>query len=245
MPHLPEVPASSVVVLDRDGTFHPAIAPYFEGRGLATRRAATRPDLHRRLRDGSTRAVILKAEGGRPGAAGLLRETRARTDLPLIMITDERSGEAERIESLELGADDHFDSGVTPGKLLARLRAVLRRQEIGRAARQRHPEGGGYRFGGWRLDRHGRSLTGPDGGTLRLTGAEFRLLSVFLSGPQRLLTREALLAAAGAPEDILDRSIDVQILRLRRKLQARQAAQEIIRTERGLGYVFVLPVDPF
>ena len=103
---------------------------------------------------------------------------------------------------------------------------------------------GRCRFGGWQLDRRSRRLTNPDGAPVPLTKAEYALLIAFLDAPQRPLTREHLLKATRVHEDVFDRSIDVQILRLRRKLEADPRAPRIIQTERGFGYLCALPVEP-
>ena len=122
---------------------------------------------------------------------------------------------------------------------------MLRRQEIGRAARARDPERGGYRFDGWQLDRRSRRLVDPTGTPVALSKGEYALLLAFLESPQRPLSREQLLQATRVHEDIFDRSIDVQVLRLRRKLEINSSAPRVIRTERGIGYIFALPVEPF
>jgi two-component system OmpR family response regulator len=119
---------------------------------------------------------------------------------------------------------------------------VLRRSESGRIASQRESEQGRYRFGGWQLDRRARRLTNPSGAPIALTKAEYALLIAFVDVPQRPLTREHLLQATRIHEDVYDRSIDVQILRLRRKLETDSRTPRIIQTERGVGYVFALPV---
>ena len=129
--------------------------------------------------------------------------------------------------------------------MFARIRAVLRRQEMGRAVRACDPERGGYRFDGWRLDRRGRRLVDRNEAPVRLSKGEYALLLAFLEAPQRPLTREHLLQATRIHEDIFDRSIDVQVLRLRRKLEIDPSSPRAIQTERGVGYVFALPVEPF
>jgi two-component system, OmpR family, response regulator len=111
------------------------------------------------------------------------------------------------------------------------------------AAIQRDPERGRYRFGGWQLDRRNRRLYDPNGSQVALTKGEYALLTAFLDAPQRPLSREHLLQATRVHEDIFDRSIDVQILRLRRKLELDPSAPQVIRTERGVGYTFALPVE--
>jgi DNA-binding response OmpR family regulator len=116
---------------------------------------------------------------------------------------------------------------------------------MGRAARARDPERGGYRFNGWKLERRGRKLLDADERPVPLSKGEYALLLAFLEAPQRPLTREHLLQATRVHEDIFDRSIDVQVLRLRRKLETDPSAPRVIQTERGVGYVFALPVEPF
>ena len=128
-------------------------------------------------------------------------------------------------------------------ELLARIRVVLRRQEAGRAVSSRDAERGRCKFGGWQLERRTRRLADPNGNEVALTKGEYALLTAFLDAPQRPLSREHLLQATRVHEDIFDRSIDVQILRLRRKLETDPSAPSIIRTERGVGYVFALPVE--
>jgi DNA-binding response OmpR family regulator len=125
-------------------------------------------------------------------------------------------------------------------ELLARIRAVLRRRKLGRIASQREIEQGHCRFGGWQLDRRVRRLTDPSGTAVALTRGEYALLVAFVEAPQRPLTREHLLQATRTHEDVFD----VQILRLRRKLEADPSAPRIIQTERGLGYVITLAVEP-
>jgi DNA-binding response OmpR family regulator len=127
--------------------------------------------------------------------------------------------------------------------LLARIRAVLRRREAGQAAAQRDAEKGRCKFGSWQLDRRGRRLTNSSSEPITLTKGEYALLTRF-STLRNALTREQLLQATRIREDVFDRSIDVQVLRLRRKLETNPAAPSIIQTERGVSYVFALPVEP-
>jgi two-component system OmpR family response regulator len=148
------------------------------------------------------------------------------------------------VVGLELGADDYLTKPFGLRELLARIRAVLRRRATGRIASQREAEQGRCRFGGWQLDRRARRLTDAGGVQVVLTKGEYALLIAFLEAPQRPLTREHLLQATRIHEDVFDRSIDVQILRLRRKLETAPSVPRIIQTERGVGYVFALPVEP-
>jgi DNA-binding response OmpR family regulator len=128
-------------------------------------------------------------------------------------------------------------------ELLARIRAVLRRRAAGAGSAARNSERGRCEFGGWELERRARRLTDPNGTLVALTKGEYALLIAFLDAPQRPLTREYLLQATRVHEDAFDRSIDVQVLRLRRKLEADPTVPRIIQTERGVGYVFTLCVE--
>jgi two-component system, OmpR family, response regulator len=143
----------------------------------------------------------------------------------------------------EGGADDYIAKPFSLRELFARIRAVLRRHEMGRTARYRSPERGGYRFGRWKLERRGRRLSDHNGSRVPLS--EYAILLAFLESPHRALTREYLQHATRLHEDILDRRIDVQVMRLRRKLEVDPSAPKLILTERGLGYRFAKAVDPF
>jgi DNA-binding response OmpR family regulator len=188
--------------------------------------------------------VVLDLRLGKEDGLDLLREIRAHSDIPVIITTGHRRDEIDRVVGLELGADDYITKPFGLRELLARIRAVLRRREAGQAAAQRDAEKGRCKFGSWQLDRRGRRLTHSSGQPITLTKGEYALLIAFLDAPQRPLTREQLLQATRIHEDVFDRSIDVQVLRLRRKLETEPAAPSIIQTERGVGYVFALPVEP-
>jgi DNA-binding response OmpR family regulator len=171
-----------------------------------------------------------------------LRSIRSVSDVPIIM-TGHGPDEIDRVVGLELGADDYMVKPFSPRELLARARAILRRRQMAVAARTRDPERGGYKFGGWRLERRTRRLVAPDQTPVLLSNGEYALLIAFLEAPQRPLTREYLLQATRVHADIFDRSIDVQVLRLRRKLEIGPNAPRAIRAERGIGYVFALSVE--
>jgi DNA-binding response OmpR family regulator len=201
--------------------------------------------LNRHFEGAHPSLIILDLRLGQDDGLDLLREIRSHSDIPVIITTGHRPDEIDRIVGLELGADDYIIKPFSLRELLARVRAVLRRQEIGRAARARDPERGGYRFDGWQVDRRGRRLVDPTGTPVTLSKGEYALLLAFLESPQRPLSREQLLQATRVHEDIFDRSIDVQVLRLRRKLEIDPSAPRVIQTERGVGYIFALPVEPF
>jgi DNA-binding response OmpR family regulator len=205
--------------------------------------ASGRQELIRHCAVGEPDLIVLDLRLDQEDGLELLRETRSRSDVPVIIITGDGGDEIDRVVGLELGADDCITKPFGLRELLARIRAVLRRHEAGRSAPQRDPERRRSKFGGWQLDRRLRRLVDPAGSQISLTKGEYALLTAFLDAPQRPLSREQLLQATRVHEDIFDRSIDVQILRLRRKLEPHPSTPQIIRTELGVGYTFTLPVQ--
>jgi two-component system, OmpR family, response regulator len=218
------------------------ILSYFGENNICTLVASGREEMLRQLDDAAVNLVILDLRLGQEDGLDLLREVRSSSDVPVIIITGHRRDDIDRVVGLELGADDYLTKPFNLRELLARVRAVLRRFETGRAP-MREPERGRWRFSGWQLDRRTRRLTDPDGAPVVLTKGEYTLLVAFLEAPQRPLSREHLLQATRVHEDVFDRSIDVQILRLRRKLERDPSAPRVIQTERGVGYVFAVPVE--
>jgi two-component system, OmpR family, response regulator len=188
--------------------------------------------------------VILDMRLNQEDGLNLLREIRSHSAVPVILTTGQSNDEVDRVVGLELGADHCLSKPFSLRELLARIRAVLRRCDAGRAYVLRDEERGRLRFGGWQIDRRLRLVSNPQGEAVTLTKGEYALLIAFLDAPQRPLTREYLMQATRIHEDVFDRSIDVQVLRLRRKLQIDPTAPRIIETERGIGYVFALPVEP-
>jgi two-component system OmpR family response regulator len=174
-----------------------------------------------------------------PGATGLdlCREIRRRGSVPIIMLTA-RASETDRVLGLELGADDYVPKPFSRAELLARIRAVLRRGRILEAAGGPMP-GRHACFAGWRLDTSRRELLAPGGECVELSGAEYDVLLAFLDHPQRVMTRDRILELSRSRlGDVFDRSVDVLISRLRRKMDSTEAG-ELIKTVRGTGYMFV------
>ena len=236
---------SHIIVVDDDVALQQMVIRYLEEHSVPSRAASSRAELHLHLERMQPSLIILDLRLGQDDGFDMLREIRAHSDVPVIITTGHRLDESDRIVGLELGADDYIIKPFSLRELLARVRAVLRRQEMGRAARAREPERGGYRFNGWKLERRGRSLIDVNNSQVPLSKGEYTLLLAFLEAPQRPLTREYLLQATRVHEDIFDRSVDVQVLRLRRKLETDPSAPRIIQAERGVGYVFTIPVEPF
>lgn len=173
-----------------------------------------------------------------PGEDGLAlcRRLRSASTIPIIMLTA-LAEETDRIVGLEMGADDYLVKPFNPRELLARIRAVLRR--TGSASGLSRSGGKTLAFAGWRLDLSRRELYSPDGVLMPLTGGEFDLLVAFAERPQRILNRDQLLdLTRGRAATAYDRSIDVQLSRLRRKIEADPNQPVLIKTVRGGGYVF-------
>src|SRR3977135_389363 len=234
-----------IVVVDDDPALRQMVTRYLEEHNVPTKSAASRNELNRHFQETHPSLIILDLRLGQDDGLDLLREIRSHSDVPIIITTGHRRAAIDRGGDLELGADDYIAKPFSLRELLARVRAVLRRQEMGRAARAHDPERGGYRFDGWQLERRNRRLLDPSGTPVALSKGEYALLLAFLEAPQRPLSREQLLQATRIHEDIFDRSIDVQVLRLRRKLETDSSAPRVIQTLRGVGYVFALLVEPF
>ena len=216
--------AATVMIVDDDPALGAMISEYLEGQGIHALAVASGREMLRVL---ETKTL----------------ELRQRSDVPVIIATGHRKDEIDRVVGLELGADDYLTKPFGLRELLARIKAVLRRHASDYSRRKNN--GVTYEFGGWKLRSKTRELFDPTGEAVPLTKGEHALLVAFLDAPQRTLAREHLLQATRIHEDIYDRSIDVQILRLRRKLEVSSNAPSMIVTERGLGYVFTLPVDRY
>jgi two-component system, OmpR family, response regulator len=232
-----------VLVVEDDPALQRMILNYFGENNIRTRVASGRQEMARQLGSTEVNLVILDLRLGQEDGLDLLREIRSSSDVPVIIITGHRRDDIDRVVGLELGADDYLTKPFNLRELLARVRAVLRRFDIGHTTPAGGPERGRFRFSGWQLDRRTRRLTDPAGAPVALTKGEYALLLAFLEAPQRPLSREHLLQATRVHEDVFDRSIDVQILRLRRKLERDPSAPRVIQTERGFGYVFAVPVE--
>ncbi len=168
------------------------------------------------------------------------RELRAQGHEGAIMMVTARDAAIDRVLGLELGADDYLTKPFEPRELLARIRNLLKRT---RGIDPRRPRSARTaRFGPWRLDLHQRRLIRPDGRLVMLSAAEYRLLDRFIEAPDRVLSREELLPERGATV-AFDRSIDLQISRLRQKLATEANGDEVILTVRSEGYVMPGPVE--
>jgi DNA-binding response OmpR family regulator len=233
-----------VLVVDDDPATRDVIGNYLESQGLRVTAAADGRAMGRVLGEEPVDLIILDLKLRDEDGLDLMREVGRSGEMPIIVLTGHRREETDRVVGLELGADDYMTKPFSPRELFARVRAVLRRAEA--AERRSRKETGRlrYRFANWELDMRTRRLRSPAGDAVALTAGEFNLLAAFLRSPQQVLSREQLLTASRVhDEEVYDRSIDVQILRLRRKLEANPSEPRLITTERGAGYIFAAAVE--
>src|SRR5467141_331846 len=232
-----------VLAIDDVADMRQLIADYLSENDLRVTTVATGADMEKVLAEQAVDVIVLDLRlAGEDGMqhAKKLRET---SDIPIIIVSG-RKDEADRVMGLELGADDYITKPFSSRELLARVRAVLRRYQTAKEVLPaRNEKRRAYRFAEWELNLRTRRLTGAGGTRVDLTNGEFSLLEAFCAAPQRVLSREQLLDLSRLHNaEVYDRSIDVQILRLRRKIEANPSRPEYIRTERGAGYLFDTPV---
>jgi two-component system OmpR family response regulator len=238
-----EVLTAHILAVDDDPSVRKVISNYLGDNDIRVTALAS----GREIADVMAREVIdlLVLDWRMPGEDGLeiARRLRAESHVPIIMLTG-RKEEADRVMGLELAADDYLTKPFSPRELLARIRALLRRTREKQTVPEVLQKIRAYRFAGFELNIRLRRLTAPNGGDVGLTNNEFNLLAVFLADPQHVLSRDQLLSLSRLHNDeVYDRSVDVQVGRLRRKLAAANESVELIRTERGAGYVFSAPVE--
>lgn len=222
-----------VLVVDDDPEIRKLLARYMREQGFRVQLAADTREVHERLVTNQIDLIVLDVMLPDGSGLDLCRDLRAtRSTVPIILLTALKE-DVDRIIGLEIGADDYLGKPFNPRELVARIRAVLRR---GQSTASESSETGIYHFEGFIADPSTRTVTDPDGGDIQLTGAEFDLLIRFLDRPGRVLSRDQLLdLTRGRDGDVLDRSIDVLVSRLRRKLSDGGAAQ-IFKTVRNGGY---------
>jgi two-component system, OmpR family, response regulator len=230
-----------ILIVDDDAEIRTLLGRYLEKNGLRATTVADGRAMWQALDRGAFDLVVLDVM--LPGDDGLTlcRTLRSRSDIPIIMLTA-RGEETDRIVGLEMGADDYVPKPFSARELMARIKVILRR--VRSLPRNLQPEEQrAIRFGGWTLDTVHRHLVSHDGIVTPIGGAEYRLLRIFLDHPNRVLNRDQLMEMTqGREADALDRSIDVQVSRLRRRLGDGTGDSAMIKTVRGEGYVLSVPV---
>jgi DNA-binding response OmpR family regulator len=239
------VPSSTahVLVIDDDPSIRQMIADYLGDNDIRVTALDSGREIDRVMTQETIDLLILDLK--LPGEDGMEIARRLRRDsgLPIIMLTG-RKDEADRVMGLELGADDYLTKPFSPRELLARIRALLRRSRAQETVADGLAKIRAFRFVGWELNVRLRRLKTPKGDVVALTNTEFNLLAAFLAAPQRVLTREQLLNLSRLHNDeVYDRAIDVQVGRLRKKIESPGTKEHLIRTERGAGYVFTAVVE--
>jgi DNA-binding response OmpR family regulator len=232
-----------ILFVEDDPDLMHAVTDYLDGKDMHVIPASNRLDALRRLVECVPDVVILDFEICSEDGFGLLREARKRSNTSAIIVSGHCCEELDRVKGLDLGADDCIAKPFGLRELRARIRAILRRRKHAANGALPFKRARRFRFGGWQLDRHTRRLTNPARTLVKLTNNDFAILLAFLEAPQRPLTREYLLQASRVHGDVFDRSIDVQVLRLRRKLERVPTSPRVILTERGIGYTFALRVE--
>lgn len=242
----------SILLVDDDEVLRALLVEYLSGHGLSVTAVGTAREAVQAVSGSSFQLVLLDLSLPDGDGLDLARKWREEQKVSIICLTG-RSEEADRVMGLELGADDYITKPFSLREVLARIRAVTRRANSGKpdqyttttnpvlpgsmqvpVTRGRHPRA--YQFAAWSLNLNTRRLTSPDKKLVSLTNAEFNLLVVFLGTPEKIVTREQLLERTRAFDDVYDRTIDVQILRLRRKLEVDSRNPALLCTERGVGY---------
>jgi two-component system OmpR family response regulator len=228
-------PAAHVLVVDDDIAVRQLVSEYLAQNDFRVSEAASGAELMGAFRAQVVDLVLLDLRLHGEDGMQLLRQLRAESQLPVIILTG-RAEEADRVMGLELGADDYLTKPFSPRELLARIRTVLRRTHAGQEIHGA-PVCRAYRLPGWELNLRTRKLSARDGREVALSNGEFNLLAALLATANRVVTRDQLIEMSRRYDnEVYDRAIDVQILRLRRKIESNPAQPQIIVTERGAGY---------
>jgi two-component system OmpR family response regulator len=232
-----------VLIVDDDHDIRLLLSDFLERNGLQVWQAADGESMWQSLQSQPVDMVVLDLN--LPGTDGiaLCRELRTTSNLPVIMLTA-RTSPIDRIVGLETGADDYVCKPFEPLELLSRIRSVLRRVTLAAAGEYDVREPRRMRFSGWTLELTARHLLDPRGVVISLSGAEFRLLKLFLDRPNRILSRDAIMEHMhGRESGPFDRSIDLQVSRLRQKIEENSKMPTLLKTIRNEGYLLASAVE--
>ncbi|HVZ51013.1 MAG TPA: response regulator [Pseudolabrys sp.] len=232
-----------ILVVEDDRDISTLVARYLRANDCRVTLAGDGRELDRRMEGARIDLVVLDLMLPGEDGLSLCKRLRARSQVPIIMVTA-KGDEVDRILGLEMGADDYLAKPFNPRELLARIRAVLRRATIAAV----NPAAAGARvlgFLGWRIDLIRRELRNPEGARVTLTDAEFGLLQAFCERPGRVLSRDQLIdVTQGRSAGAFERSIDILVSRLRRKIESDPHEPSLIKTVRSGGYLFTPSVEP-
>jgi len=239
----PAAPAAHILVVDDDAEIQALLARYFGNHGFRVSAAGDGAAMRAAIAAAPVDLVLLDLGLPREDGLELTRWLREHWSGAIIILTG-RGESVDRVVGLELGADDYVTKPFELRELLARVRSVLRRAPGAAQAAAPAQTAAGVEFAGFRCDAQARRLIGPDGAEIPLTTGEFDLLQVFLAAPGRVLTRDQLLGQMhGREAGPFDRAIDVQVGRLRKKIEHDPTRPELIKSVRGAGYLFAARVQ--
>jgi two-component system OmpR family response regulator len=225
---------SHILLVDDDPIIRSGVARFLGDNGLQVTTATDGPSMRQKLAALQIDLILLDLMLVGEDGLSLLRYLRAQGDVPVIILTA-AGEESDRVVGLELGADDYVCKPFSLRELLARMRVVLRRQSTDQSSGRGHL----FYFDAWIFDTRARNLTSPRGGHVELTTGEFSLLQAFVEYPNRVLNRDQLLdLARGRSSFLVDRVIDVLVMRLRRKIEPDPKSPRLIKTVRNGGYIF-------
>jgi two-component system OmpR family response regulator len=231
-----------LLVVDDDIEICRLLSRFLSVHGLRVTIAQDGDGMRRMLSESIVDLMILDIMLGQEDGLSICRELRAASRIPIIFVTGMDS-ETDRVVGLEMGADDYLTKPFSPRELLARVRAVLRRTSTEPTTAEIQARPGAMKFSGWVLNTSQHLLLAPNGSPVDLRPAEYEILLAFLNNPQTVLSRDELLQMTqGRPADSFDRSIDVQIARLRRKIGDDPKFPDIIKTVRKGGYILAAEV---
>lgn len=230
----------TILVVDDDPTIRSLLVEYLTKHSFNAAAAVDSTQLNEFLASQPVDLVILDLNLGDEDGLEIVRQLNEKPDLPIIIISGDRLDETDKVLGLELGASDYITKPFGMREFLARVRVALRERPTATTSTSNNV----YLFDGWRVNTRHRKLRDASGQEVKLTASEFNLLMAFLKSPRETLSRERLLIASRVyDQEIFDRSLDVLILRLRRKIELDSTKPRYIKTERGLGYIFDVPVS--
>jgi len=231
-----------ILIVDDDEDIRKLLEEYLRKNGFDAHAVADGPAMREALAAKPASLVVLDLMLPGEDGLSLCRQLRARSQVPVLMLTA-KGDPVDRIIGLEMGADDYLAKPFDPRELVARIRSILRRAKALPADTEINvPES--FSFSGWRLDTRERNLRAPDGVVVPLSGAEYRLLLIFLHNANAVVSRDQLSNFTfGHDADPLDRTIDMQVSRLRERLRDQAREPAIIKTVRGKGYVLAVRVE--
>jgi two-component system OmpR family response regulator len=235
---------SGVIVVDDDRDTREMISEFLARYDVPTSTAHNLRELNRQIAAAGPSLILLDLSLGDECGLDFLRDTSwCRSEYPVIIITGHRVDEDGRIAGFELGADDYVVKPFSLRELLARIRAVLSRRASAVPGRAGKHTNCVYKFNGWQLEYSSRQLVDPNGKMVILHRSEYALLCAFIESPRRTLSREELMHTMRMQDDVFDRSVDLRVSRLRRKLEANSDTPRMIETRHGAGYIFDTRVE--